>query len=1293
MHEFPVSDSQTKRNYRVATDIGGTYTDIVTFNTVTQDIEFLKVHSTPPNFEQGIMDALKKTNIRIEDVHHMVHGATVVINALTERKGVKTGLITTEGFRDILEIGRGNRPDFFNLNYQKPTPFIPRYLRQEIPGRISYQGHEIIPLDLTILPKILSIFREENVQAIAVCLINSYANSDHEKLVLNAIREQWADVTLVGSYEITRECREYERTNTTVLSAYVKPITQAYLAKLTSLLNNKSFQGKLEMMQSNGGVGSVESSCKVPITMIESGPAGGVQGAAALGKLIDRNNIIALDVGGTTAKTSLIHEGQVPVNTDYHIERNLISPGYPIMVPVVDIVEIGNGGGSIAWFDEFHQLFVGPQSAGARPGPVAYDNGGNNLTTTDALLYLGRINPGEICGQSSAANMQAIKVIAKQLSAAHNFSTEDLMRGIIRIANHNMTKALKLISVNRGYDPRDFSLVAFGGGGGLHGCELAKELGIKEVIIPKASAVFSAWGMLICDLRRDFIQTKIIFFSESNAKELLTTELKNIEESIYGNFANENITKCDIRLEHYGRFRYQNQEHFVEIKLPVDLSGTENLDKMINDFHAAYESKYSYCLKNCPVELICFHTVAFVTVDKLNLKGRRLSEQPIEKALKHTRLVDYLNMGCHLSPVYDATLLEPGMSFIGPAIVESSSCSIVILPTLPATVDAYGNLQISMQSQATFTKQISDDPITIEIIQSTLQAISEEMFAAMRRTAMSPIIYEVLDMGTAIISAKGELTSSGAGIPWFINMLDKSIKYILEKYNKANSILSGDIFIVNHPYYGGITHLNDVVLAMPVFSESDLIAWTANIAHWSDVGGMSPGSITTEAKELMQEGLIIPPLKIFSNGILNEAVFELICANSRMPDFLKGDFWAGIAAARVGERAIQELLKKYGKHYFLLAINQYLLHAEQLTMHGLRKLQSGVYTFAEEQDDDQTFQVTITIQNDKFIVDLTKNPNQQDKPINISRDAAVVSIEAIFKSLIAPSSVCNAGSFRPLKVLTRKGSIFDPHYPAPMGIYYETMIRLHDLIWRTLAKYYPNILPAGSFASICGTLFGGKHPDTGRDYTVVEPELGGWGASSEHDGNSALFSGIHGNTYNCPAEISEARNGIRVNRYSFHNQSGGNGKFRGGKGVCIEYEILSEKAWLTALYTRFKVKPWPLAGGEAGSSNCIEVNYKSGKKEQHAEVSGLPLEKGDVIRILTGTGAGWGDPADRNVDSVIDDLKNGYITESDATQLYKLDKRSSSFWARITEDKRKQIDRNDKACGKMQEYPSISPAK
>jgi N-methylhydantoinase A len=674
---------------RVATDIGGTFTDLV-YVTSDGEVGTAKSHTTPAQYEKGVMDVVMARHISPSEFVSFVHGTTIVINAITERKGAKAALLTTEGFRDILEIGRGTRPDFFNLEYRKPKPFVPRYLRREVPERISYKGIETKPLDLSGLPAILDDFRAEGVEAIAICFINSYANPAHEEAALAKVRELWPEVSVVASYQITREWREYERTNTAALSAYVQPIAHRYLDRLTGRLSEAGMQCTPYIMQSNCGVDTVRSARQIPITMIESGPASGVWGAAALGRLIGEPNAIAIDIGGTTAKCGLITKGEVKLNTNYMVERSETSPGYPVMVPVVDLVEIGNGGGSIAWVDEFQRLHVGPQSAGAVPGPVAYALGGTEATTTDANLALGCINPGYFCGGTMIADMPAVNQALDRLAATLHTSRQEAARGIVRIANNNMVNAIKLISVNRGNDPRDFTLIAFGGGGGMHACALAKELGIKKAVIPSLSGVFSAWGMLLTDLRRDYLQTQIVELSGPEGAAQINQALAMLEEQAIQEYAAEHVDRSRVRFLRYGRCRYQNQEHSVEIALPDGAITADQIKAIRERFDADYEREYTYRL-SAPAELVCYHLVAIAEVEKLRPEKHSRTGRKLEAAVKAKREVDYVEAGIHLATIYDGDALEPGMSFVGPVIIEESGTTVVIPPGLPCHVDDYGN--------------------------------------------------------------------------------------------------------------------------------------------------------------------------------------------------------------------------------------------------------------------------------------------------------------------------------------------------------------------------------------------------------------------------------------------------------------------------------------------------------------------------------------------------------------------------------------------------------------------------
>ncbi len=684
------------KTLRVATDVGGTFTDLVAFETGSDGamkITTAKSDTTPPDFETGVLNVLAKGGVAPADVDFMAHGTTVVINALTERKGVTVGLVTTEGFRDTLEIARGNRPDFFNLHYEKPAPFVPRYLRAEVPGRMTYQGTECAPLDLSGLPAILDGFRAEGVEAVAICLLHGYANTAHEEAVLTEVQRLWPEVSVVASHQITREWREYERTSTTVLSSYVQPVAARYLGKLDAAMKEQGAAKSPYIMQSNCGVDSLAATSAIPITMVESGPASGFWGAAELGKLIGEPNILALDIGGTTAKCSLIEGGEVRIMTDYWIERSRKTAGYPIMVPVVDLVEIGNGGGSIAWVDDYGKLHVGPQSAGALPGPAAYGKGGTEATTTDANLWLGRINRDYFCGGEIDADMSAAESALNTVGKKLGVSTTEAAQGIVRIANNNMVNALKLVSLNRGYDTRDFTLLAFGGGGAMHAVALGQELQVKKVVVPAAASVFSAWGMMMSDLRRDYFATQLMDLTEG-AGARIEAVFAETEAKARATFEAEGVDPAQLSFLRYGKFRYQNQEHTTEVPLDGAVTDTA-LAKIAEDFHALYEKEYTYRL-DAPVEMVGIHLVARAEVGKLEMLPGEMGPEDSAKAIKGTRDVDYALEGVHAATIIDGDKLTPGMAFEGPAIIEDSGTTIVVHPGNRVAVDAFRNIHIEI---------------------------------------------------------------------------------------------------------------------------------------------------------------------------------------------------------------------------------------------------------------------------------------------------------------------------------------------------------------------------------------------------------------------------------------------------------------------------------------------------------------------------------------------------------------------------------------------------------------------
>lgn len=675
---------------RVATDIGGTFTDLV-YVDESGEVGVAKSPTTPPNFEQGVLDVIEKSRIEKKAITTFIHGSTVVINALTEKKGVKTALLTTKGFRDVLEIARGNRPDIFNIRYHKPEPFVPRHLRLEVMERLNYKGEIIHSLHLEDVKQAIAYFKQEGVEAIAIAYLHAYLNPAHEQETVSVIKELWPEVAVTASYEVTKEWREYERTSTAVLNAYVKPLTASYIDRLYGKLKANEINSYNYIMQSNGGTTTFNQAKETPINLVESGPVAGVYGAAILGKLIGENKLIAFDIGGTTAKCSLIDHGEVKVSTDYYIEKTERYAGYPIKVPVVDIVEIGNGGGSIAWLDDSGSLKVGPQSAGAVPGPVAYGNGGTKPTTTDANLAVGRLAARNF---GYSVNIDQVKqAIRETVAEPFQISVEEAALGIIRIADSNMLNALKLVSIRKGYDPRDFTLVAFGGGGPMHAPILAKELGVKKVIVPTAASVFSAWGMLMTDLRRDFIQTYVRKFSQIDLVEI-NNNWQAIEVEATEQYEANGMDKQSILFVRYADMRYVGQEHTVKVQVPNQEWDAESIAEAIDKFHQLHEKAYTFKFEQTEVEVVSLHVIAFGKVDKPLLKKLEQTGKTSETAIIEQREVYYEKEGWVTTTVYDRLRLSPGAMIEGPAIVEEKSSSTVMHPGQKLEVDDYGNLII-----------------------------------------------------------------------------------------------------------------------------------------------------------------------------------------------------------------------------------------------------------------------------------------------------------------------------------------------------------------------------------------------------------------------------------------------------------------------------------------------------------------------------------------------------------------------------------------------------------------------
>lgn len=550
------------------------------------------------------------------------------------------------------------------------------------------------------------------------------------------------------------------------------------------------------------------------------------------------------------------------------------------------------------------------------------------------------------------------------------------------------------------------------------------------------------------------------------------------------------------------------------------------------------------------------------------------------------------------------------------------------------------------------------DPFTLEIIKEGLVAVGDEMFVTMQRTSMSTIIYEVLDYATGLTDAKGRLITQGNGVTLFLGTLDFGVRSVLRKFGEEG-LSPGDIIITNDPYEGGGTHLSDVSLFMPIFYGGKIVGFAGNKGHWTEVGGMAAGSWTTNSTEVYQEGLQFPCIKIFNEGVPNQSLIDLIKANVRTPDMSIGDMYAQAASLRIAENRFQEVCDKYGVEDVLAGIDTLMDHSEQLVRQEIKKIPPGVYEAADYIDDDGVgngpfeVRVKVTVAGDKITCDFTGSHPQVPGPVNAARTGLYSAARAVVLSLTDPSIPANEGCFRPLEIICPDRTIFTCEKPASVSTYWETMMYASDLIWKAMAPIMPNKLPAGHFLSVCGVVLAGNHPDTGELFLLVEPQAGGWGAGADKDGESGLVCVGDGETYIIPVEVCETRYGVLVDQYGFDITEGGEGKFRGGRGLVRDYRILSEEAWYTGTFGRYKFLPWGLKGGAQGSRNYTKMIFADGREpEVFGKAAQYHMKKGDVARLVTATGGGYDNPMERSVEKVVEDVKNGHITPEIAEKGY-----------------------------------------
>ncbi|HLL77922.1 MAG TPA: hydantoinase B/oxoprolinase family protein [Ktedonobacteraceae bacterium] len=1205
-------------------DIGGTFTDLVYFlpgdTAHSGRLVIHKVPSTPGNAALGLLAGMR--DLQVEPGTLVVHGSTVATNALLERKGARTALITSEGFADVLEIGRQDRPALYDIMQQRPPALIPRDRRLELPERLDYHGNALRAPTPEEVERLMEQLQACQPESIAISLLYSFRNSEHEQAIADLLRERLPGVFLSLSSEILPQFREYERTSTTAVNAYVQPLMARYLDNLAA-----SLEGPLRIMQSSGGSISASTAAQEPVRTVLSGPAGGVIGAFHIARIAEYDQLITLDMGGTSTDVSLCPGSILQTSEE-------VVAGCPVGVPTVAIHTVGAGGGSIVRLDEGGALTVGPESAGANPGPACYGIG-DDLTVTDANVALGRIDPRYFLGGRFQLYFERAEERMDSLAKSMSMSRKEAALGILRVVNANMERAIRAVSLEKGYDPRLFTLVPFGGAGPLHACELAEALRIPRVFIPRYPGVLSAMGMVLAPIVKDYART-VMLDAYGLREDDLQSAFEALEAQADAAIASEASTGSEtVRKQRAYDLRYLGQSY----ELTIDDAGS--LAITLDGFHTMHEQRYGHSHPEQAVQIVSIRLRVVIQPEMPALPTQPLDMPSPDRALLGERVMTFVS-GEHLARVYDRALLRHGNRIIGPALLVQEDCTVLLPPGWQGHIDAWGNIEatpVKVEAGALSSSAMKSDPdsISLEVFKHLFASAAEEMGVTLGRTAYSPNIKERKDYSCACFDAQGRMIAQAAHIPVHLGAMPASVRAAIERFPTFEP---GDLVVLNDPYLGG-THLPDITMVQPVFIDADpdgrrgeLFGFVASRAHHADIGGMSPGSMPM-SRELFQEGFIIPPIKLVKRGVVNEEALELFYRNVRTPWERRGDLDAQMAASKVGERRLHDIIARYGSRTTLAHAGALLGYAAQLTRAALERLPEKEVSFTDYLDDDGwgaemlPIVARLRVMEGTLLVDFTGSAPRSAGCINAVQAVTHSAVLYVVRCLVGEHVPTNQGCLEPVTMIVPEETLLNPvgarlresrQSAAVAAGNVETSQRIVDTLFGALAQLAPDRIPAASQGTMNNLTFGGYDEQRGKTFAYYETMGGGMGARPGAGG----LSGVHvhmSNTRNTPVEALEMELPVRVVRYSLRRGSGGAGRYRGGDGLRRDILFLAP-ATVTLLTERRVRGPYGLHGGKPGAIGINQLESRGVLRTLPGKVT-FDAQAGDILSICTPGGGGF----------------------------------------------------------------------
>ena len=989
------------------------------------------------------------------------------------------------------------------------------------------------------------------------------------------------------------------------------------------------------------------------VRAILSGPAGGVSAAAYIGQLLNEPKVIAFDMGGTSTDISLIENG-VP-----HVANEKFEAGWKIAAPMIDIHTLGAGGGSIARVDEGGILHVGPESAGADPGPACYAGGGDRPTVTDASLALGYLDARNFLGGRATLDATAAgRALGDDVGAPLNLSVAESAYGVYKVVCTTIAEGIRLMSVQRGVDPRDFTMMGFGGASGLHASEVARQLQVSKVYIPASAPVLSAYGMLNTDIKYDFFRSYPVSLDRMDLDELRAI-LDELASQGREKLSAQGVADEAVEIQYSADMRYLDQIYEVTVLLPdPSLPASEFIDRLTSNFHRRYEELYSYNQQSQEVRLVTLRVAAVGRLPRMAQLDR--VDGATASGPTGARRV-YLGYWTD-APTYSADSVPAGTEIPGPAILESEFTTILVWPGDHAAVDAMGGIELRVGREtapvsadsATLSTgangHASDDPITLAVVEHRLESIAQEMTEAMLRTAMSQILNSSRDFSTAILDGDCQLVAQGEGIPVHISALPVAGAAVRDHF--GDDIHDGDLFILNDPYFGG-SHLPDITIIRPVFHEGRLLFYGVNRAHHSDVGGGTHGGYNPGANEIFQEGLRIPPLKLYDRGVPRNDLLRMLSANVRQSENFLGDLNAQIGSVMLAARRIQDLLAEYGPDRLVSVVAEILSATERQVRQFISGWPDGVY-YGESFVDDDGFdsklvpiRARVTIDGDSMTIDLSDSSPQVEGFIN-SAYANTRSLAHAAIMYLAPMDVArNEGSMRPVRIVAPRGLVVNANPPAPVCMSTNHCAEeVVEAVFKALAPAIPAAVSAG-FSRRLRYAITGHDPRTGRRFIWhFFLARGGGGASEGVDGWSNVGEiNVAGGIRSPSIEVTEERFPFFIERHELRPDSGGVGAWRGGLGAVCDLVYEGEgPALLNTAGDGIVVPPFGLFGATDGLPHHYKIVSNGSERVLGSKEVGVLVKPGDHIVCLSSGGGGYGQPENRDQDAATWDLKNGYVT-------------------------------------------------